>query len=133
MNIDQTFENNAAVIDLAGRLLLATIFLVAGYEQIHDVAGTQGFMVSKGIPGVLLYVVIALELLGGVAIVVGWKVRPVAFLLAGYSLLAAVLFHTNFADEQQFYSFLKNLAMAGGFLFLVANGAGSISLDAREQ
>jgi putative oxidoreductase len=131
MNIDQTFEKNAAVFDLAGRLLLATIFIIAGYEQIHDFAGTQGFMVSKGIPGVFLYVVVALELLGGLAIILGWKTRLVAFLLAGYSLLAALMFHTNFADEQQMYSFLKNLGMAGGFLFLVANGVGSISLDAR--
>jgi len=131
MNIDKIFENNAALLDVAGRVLIAAIFIIAGYEQIHDFAGTQEFMESKGIPGILLYVVIALELLGGLAIVVGWKVRTVAFLLAGYSLLAAVLFHTNFADEQQFYSFLKNLGMAGGFLFLVTNGAGRLSLDAR--
>ena len=90
-------------------------------------------MASKGVPGILLPAVIALEIIGGLAIVVGWKTRIFAFLLAGYSLLAAVLFHTDFADAQQYYSFMKNLGMAGGFLFLVANGAGSISLDAKRQ
>jgi putative oxidoreductase len=133
MNIDQTFENNAGVIDLAGRLLLAAIFILSGLQQIPDFAGTQEFMASKGVPGILLPVAIALEIVGGLAIVVGWKTRIFAFLLAAYSLLAAVLFHTNFADAQQYYSFMKNLGMAGGFLFLVANGAGSISLDAKRQ
>ena len=131
MNIDQTFENNAGMIDVAGRLLLAAIFILSGLQQIPDFAGTQEFMASKGVPGILLPAVIALEIIGGLAIVVGWKTRIFAFLLAGYSLLAAVLFHTDFADAQQYYSFMKNLGMAGGFLFLVANGAGSISLDAK--
>ena len=131
MNIDQNFENNAGMIDVAGRLLLAAIFILSGLQQIPDFAGTQEFMASKGVPGILLPAVIALEIIGGLAIVVGWKTRIFAFLLAGYSLLAAVLFHTDFADAQQYYSFMKNLGMAGGFLFLVANGAGSISLDAK--
>ena len=114
MNIDQTFKNNAPLIDLGGRLLLAAIFVLTGFEQIADFAGTQEFMQSKGVPGLLLPVVVALELVGGLAIVFGWRIRLFAFLLAGYSLLAAVLFHTNFADHQQYYSFMKNLGMAGG-------------------
>lgn len=133
MNIDKTFENNAAALDLVGRLLIAVLFVLSGYEQVFDFAGTQEFMDSKGVPGLLLPLVIALELMGGLAIIVGWQTRTIAFLLAGYSLLAAVLFHTNFADHQQFYSFMKNVAMSGGFLFLVANGAGGISLDARRS
>ena len=133
MNIDQTFKNNAALIDLAGRLLLAVLFVLTGFEQIPDFAGTQEFMASKGVPGLLLPIVIALEIIGGLAIIVGWKTRQFAFLLAGYSLLAAIFFHTDFADEQQYYSFMKNLGMAGGFLFLVANGAGSISVDAKRR
>lgn len=133
MNIDQTFKNNAALIDLAGRLLLAVLFVLTGFEQIPDFAGTQEFMASNGVPGMLLPIVIALEIIGGLAIIVGWKTRLFAFLLAGYSLLAAIFFHTDFADAQQYYSFMKNLGMAGGFLVLVANGAGSFSLDAKRQ
>jgi putative oxidoreductase len=133
MNIDKLFDNNSGLIDLAGRLLLAAIFVLTGFHQIPDFAGTQEFMVSKGVPGVLLTVVIALEIVGGIALIVGWKIRIFAFLLAGYCLLAALLFHTNFADEQQYYSFMKNLAMAGGLLLLTAKGAGSISLDSRNK
>jgi putative oxidoreductase len=133
MNIDKIFDDNAGLIDLVGRLLLAAIFVLTGFHQIPDFVGTQEFMVSKGVPGFLLIVVIALEIVGGLALIIGWKVRMFAFLLAGYSLLAALLFHTNFADEQQYYSFMKNLAMAGGLLFLTAKGAGSISLDSRSK
>jgi putative oxidoreductase len=131
MNTEKILENYAPVLDLTGRLLLASIFVLSGIEKIGDFSGTQEFMASKGVPGLLLPLVIALEVIGGLAIVLGWKVRTFAFLLAGYSLLAAVLFHTNFADHQQYYSFMKNLGMAGGFLFLSANGAGRFSVDAR--
>ena len=133
MNIDKLFDDNAGLIDLLGRLLLAAIFVLTGFHQIPDFAGTQEFMVSKGVPGFFLVVVIALEIVGGIALIIGWKTRTFAFLLAGYCLLAALLFHTDFANEQQYYSFLKNLGMAGGLLLLTAKGAGSISLDARSK
>lgn len=107
--------------------------MVSGFNQTFDFAGTQEFMASNGVPGSLLYVVVALELVGGIALIVGWKSRTFALLLATYCLLAAFLFHTNFADEQQFYSFMKNLGMAGGLLLLTAKGAGVISLDERNK
>ena len=78
-----------------------------------------------------IIVVIATELLGGLAIVLGWKTRVAAFLLAGLSLLTAIAFHRNFADQTQMIMFLKNLSIAGGFLMLVVNGVGPLSLDRR--
>jgi putative oxidoreductase len=71
------------------------------------------------------------EVLGAIAIIVGWKTRIVAFLLAGFSLLTALVFHSNFADQKQATHFLKNVAIAGGFMLLVVNGAGPLSLDRR--
>jgi putative oxidoreductase len=88
-------------------------------------------MASVGVPSVLLPVVIATEVVGATAIIVGWQTRITAFLLAGYSLLTALVFHTNFADQIEMIMFLKNVSIAGGLLLLVANGAGPLSLDRR--
>ena len=88
-------------------------------------------MASAGVPGALLPAVIALEVLGAIAIIVGWKTRITALLLAGFTLLSGVLFHSNFGDQVQMIMFLKNVAITGGFLLLVANGAGDLSLDRR--
>ena len=88
-------------------------------------------MSSFGVPGALLPLVVATELLGALAIVLGWKTRIVAFLLGGFSLLSALIFHNNFGDQMQMIMFLKNVSIAGGFLLLVANGAGPLSIDRR--
>ena len=88
-------------------------------------------MASAGVPGALLPAVIAVEVLGAIAIIVGWKTRITALLLAGFTLLSGVLFHSNFGDQVQMIMFLKNVAITGGFLLLVANGAGALSLDRR--
>jgi putative oxidoreductase len=81
-------------------------------------------------PGILP-VVIAFEVLSATALIVGWKTRLTAFLLAGFTLLSGVIFHSNFADQTQFVMFLKNIAITGGLLLLVANGPGALSLDRR--
>lgn len=117
--------------DLLGRILLSVIFIVAGLGKITGYAGTQGYMEAMGVPGALLPLVIAVELLGAVAIILGYQTRIAALLLAGFSVLSAILFHANFADQTQSIMFMKNLAMAGGFLLLVARGAGGWSLDGR--
>ncbi len=119
------------VIQLLGRIMLALIFILAGVGKITDPAGTIGYMQSVGLPGVLLWPTIALELLGGLAIVVGFKVRYVAFALAGFCVLSALLFHKNFADEMQMYMFMKNIAMAGGLLLLAVSGRTAFCWDNR--
>ena len=119
------------VAELAGRVLLSSLFLVSGLGKMAAYAATAGYMASLGVPGALLPLVIATEVLGAILIIIGWKTRVVAFLLAGFSLLTALVFHSNFADQNQATHFLKNLAIAGAFLLLVANGAGPLSLDRR--
>ena len=117
--------------ELVGRVLLGAIFLMSGLGKIGAYAGTAGYMASVGVPGALLPAVIALEVLGAIAIIIGWKTRITAVLLAGFTLLAGVLFHNNFADQIQMIMFLKNVSIAGGLLLLVGNGAGALSLDRR--
>ena len=122
----QTLQALSAPI---GRLLIALIFVFSGIGKISQYAGTQAYMDSVGVPGFLLPAVIALEILGGLAIILGWHARVAAFLLAGFSLLSAILFHSNFGDQMQMIMFLKNLALAGGFLMTVSLGAGPYSID----
>jgi putative oxidoreductase len=117
--------------ELAGRILLALLFLGAGLNKISGYAGTQAYMESVGVPGILLPLVIALEVLGAVAIMIGLHTRLVAALLALFSIASAALFHWVPGDQIQTIMFMKNLAIAGGFLVLVANGAGAWSIDAR--
>jgi putative oxidoreductase len=119
------------VSELAGRSLLSVLFLLSGVGKIGAYAGTAAYMSSVGVPAALLPAVIATEVLGALAIILGWQTRIIAFLLAGFSLLSALIFHSNFADQIQTIMFLKNVAIAGGFLLLVANGAGPLSLDRR--
>jgi len=115
--------------ELVGRAMLAAIFLISGYGKITAYAATAGYMASQGVPGALLPLVIATEVLGGLAILVGYQTRITAFLLAGFTLLSALIFHHDFANQIQMIMFLKNIAIAGGFLLLVVNGAGAWSLD----
>ena len=114
-----------------GRILLALIFVTSGFGKISGYAGTQQYMEAMGVPGALLPLVIALEILGGLAVMLGWHTRIAAFLLAGFSLLSALLFHFDFSDQMQMIMFMKNLSIAGGFLLIVAFGAGAYSLDKR--
>ena len=119
-----------ATLSLLGRLGLSWIFISSGFGKIAGYAATQGYMESAGVPGGLLPLVIALELGGGLAIAFGAFTKRIAFALAGFTLAAAVLFHSNLADQMQSIMFWKNVAIAGGFLLLAANGAGAFSLDA---
>ena len=114
-----------------GRVLIATIFVVSGLNKISSFEDTAGYMDKMGVPSVLLPLVIALEVIGGLAIILGWKTRLMAFLLAGFTILSAIIFHGNFADQTNMIMFMKNIAIAGGFLFLVAHGPGSYALDNR--
>jgi putative oxidoreductase len=119
------------VSELVGRSLLSVLFLISGLGKISAYARTAAYMSSLGVPGVLLPVVIATEVLGALATILGWQTRVTALLLAGFSLLIALVFHTNFTDQIEMIMFLKNVSIAGGFLLLLANGAGPLSLDRR--
>ena len=121
------------VAELAGRVLLAGLFLLSGVGKIGAFAATAAYMNAVGVPSALLPLVIATEVVGAGAIMLGWQTRVTAFLLAGFTLLSAVLFHNNFGDQTQLIMFLKNVSISGGFLLLVANGAGRLSLDRRSK
>lgn len=114
---------------VAGRLLISIIFLMAGISKITGYAGTQAYMESAGVPGLLLPLVIGLEILGAVALMIGYRTRLAALLLAGFTVVSALLFHNMFADSSQTIMFMKNLAIAGGLLLLVANGPGLVSVS----
>ena len=119
------------IVQLIGRIMLALIFILAGIGKIADPAGTIGYMQSAGLPSLLLWPTIALELLGGIALVIGYKTRLVAFALAAFCILTAALFHNNFADQMQMILFLKNIAIAGGLLLLAVGGNTAYSMDNR--
>jgi len=139
MNATATFAANSQrtavtprdAAELAGRILLSSLFILSGISKIGGYAATAGYMAALGVPAALLPVVIALELGGGLAIALGWKTRTVAFLLGGFTALAALVFHNNLADQIQMIMFLKNASISGAFLMLVANGPGALSLDRR--
>jgi putative oxidoreductase len=114
---------------VAGRLLISIIFLMAGISKITGYAGTQAYMESAGVPGMLLPLVIGLEILGAVALMIGYRTRLAALLLAGFTVVSALLFHNMFVDSSQTIMFMKNLAIAGGLLLLVANGPGLVSVE----
>jgi putative oxidoreductase len=113
---------------LAGRLLLATIFVHEGIAKIGNYAGSTAYARSFGVPDGLLPIAITVELGCGLLIALGVYARPAAFLLAGFCLVTAVLFHTKFAEVNQLLHFEKNLAMAGGLLILAVAGPGRYSL-----
>lgn len=119
-------------INLLGRLLMGGIFLLSGLHKIGGYAATQGYMAHMGVPGALLPLVIATEALGGLAVIVGYQTRLAAFALAGFCLLTAIFFHYQPDNQMQMINFMKNLVMTGGFLILMKNGAGSLSMDAKK-
>lgn len=117
---------------VVARVLLAHIFVMAGMNKIVGYAGTQGYMESMGVPGMLLPLVILVEVGAGLAIIIGWQTRLAAFALAGFTVLSALIFHNNLGEQMQMIMFMKNLAIAGGLLLLAEHGAGAFSLDNRK-
>ncbi|GAB3452517.1 DoxX family protein [Massilia terrae] len=117
------------VLELGARILMAQIFLVSGFGKISGYAGVQQYMEAAHVPGILAPLVIAVELGGGIALLLGFWTRWVALALCGFTLAAAFLFHLHPGDQGQMINFMKNLAMAGGLLMFVKYGAGTPSID----
>lgn len=117
--------------ELGGRILLASLFLLSGLTKMSAYGATAAYMTAMGVSPALLPLVIATEVLGSLAVIVGWNTRIAAFLLAGFTLIAGVIFHNNFGDQIQTIMFLKDVSIAGAFLLLVASGAGPLSVDHR--
>ncbi|OWK19690.1 DoxX family protein [Mesorhizobium amorphae] len=125
--------SSASTSFLLGRVLLAAIFLLSGFGKLTAIAGTAGYFGSLGLPlpTVTAIVVGLIELLGGLAILVGFQTRIVAWVLAIFTVATGLVAHMNWADQMQMISFLKNLAIAGGFIVLASSGAGAYSIDAK--
>lgn len=121
------------VLTIAARLLMSLIFIMAGWGKLTGYSGTVGYFASIGLPfpALVTPLVILIELGGGLALLLGLKTRVVAAILAAFSVGSALIAHTNFTDPNQMNNFLKNLAMAGGYLLFVKYGAGSPALDDR--
>jgi len=117
------------ILDLLARILISTIFLLSGANKISNYEGAIVWMESMGMPGIFLIPAIILEIAGPILIIIGYKVKISAALLSMFCVATAVIFHNNFSDQMQLMSFLKNIGLAGGFLFLFINGAKNFSLD----
>ena len=118
-----------------GRVLLAHIFIISGLSKVTNPAGTIGYIQSVGapLPEFAYAIAVFVEVVLGIALLVGFKARLAAAGIALFTVAAAFLFHTNFADQMQQIMFLKNLTIAGGLLMVVAFGAGAYSLDNRRR
>jgi len=119
-------------IPIVARILLSVIFIMAGLSKIGGGGeGTIAYMESMGVPGILFWPAAIFEVIAGLAVLIGFKTKIFAFLLAGFCAVSALLFHMVPGDQIQMALFMKNFAMAGGFLLLMHHGAGAISMDAR--
>ena len=131
--------NAASLAALIGRVLIAYVFVSAGLAKLGDIPGSMAYTASGGLPGVFAIPALALEILGGLAILVGWRTRAAAWALAAFAVVAGVLFHyipAQSLDGMNAYvqnlMFQKNLVIAGGLLVLGAFGPGTLSIEARQ-
>ena len=125
--------SNSSLTILLGRALLAVIFLLSGFGKLTAISGTAAYFGAIGlpVPTVTAVVVGLVELLGGLAILLGFQTRIAAWVLAIFTIATALVAHTGWADQNQMINFLKNVAITGGFLLLASSGAGAYSIDAK--
>ncbi|MDA9078159.1 DoxX family protein [Pelagibacteraceae bacterium] len=123
----------ANLIDFIARLLISAFFLISAYNKIFSIDGTMSWMEGFGIPGLLLYPTIALEIILPLFIIIGYQARIAAGLLAIFCIATAFIFHYDFVDQMQTIAFLKNLGLAGGFLFILANGTKEWAVDREKK
>lgn len=117
---------------VVARLLMAQLFIISGWQKLTGFSGTEAYFAQMGIPlaGVVTPLVILIELGGGLALLFGYKTRWVAAIVAAFTIGAALIAHTNFADQGQAINFMKNLSITGGLLWFARYGAGPASVDA---
>ena len=117
------------ILDLVGRIFISAVFLLSGFNKIGNYEGSVAWMESFNLPGFLLIPAIILEIVAPILIIIGYKTKIAAAFLSIFCIATAIIFHNNFGDQMQFVAFMKNIALAGGFLFLVVNGSKDFSLD----
>jgi putative oxidoreductase len=123
------------ILAFIGRCLMAVMFLMSGFGKVAAPAATIAYITSVGLPmpSAAYAASLVVELGGGLLLVLGWQTRILGVLLAIFAIATAFIFHRNFADQNQLFHFLKNIAIMGGMFQLIAFGAGNISLDARRR
>ena len=117
------------VIHVLGRIFLSTLFLIEGTNKIFNYEGTIQYMENFGIPGYLAIPAIILEILFPLLLIIGYQTKIAALVMAIFTIVVAIIFHTNFDDHMQFITFFKDIAIAGGFMIILVNGSGRFSLD----
>tara|TARA_B100000965_G_scaffold366715_1_gene352099 strand:+ start:91 stop:474 length:384 start_codon:yes stop_codon:yes gene_type:complete len=117
------------ILEFFGRIFLSALFLIEGFHKISIQEDVIMYMESYGVPGMLFAPALIVEILFPLLLIVGYKIKWVASVMALFTLSVAIIFHTDFSGDMQMMLFLKDLAIAGGFLILIANKSGKISLD----
>ena len=117
------------IIEIFGRIFLSAIFLIEGVNKIFNYEGTTGYMESFGVPSLLYVPAIIVEILFPLLIVIGYQTKVSALIMAIFSVSLAIIFHTDFSNQMQVMSFLKNFAIAGGFIIIFVNGPSRWSID----
>ena len=123
----------ANAFDLLGRILISALFIISAYNKLFSLDGTMSWMEGYGVPGLLLYPTIALEVILPLSVIIGYHTRVSAGILAFFCLITAFVFHNDFSDQMQLIAFLKNLGLSGGFLFIVINGTKEWSVDREKK
>ena len=117
------------IVELIGRILLSALFLIEGIGKISMQEDVMMYMENYGIPGILFIPAVILEILFPLLLIVGYKTKLSAFVMALFTFTVAIIFHTDFSKGMEMIFFLKDLAIAGGFLMIFVYGANKISLD----
>ena len=117
------------IIDVLGRIFLSTLFLIEGTNKIFNYEETIQYMENFGVPGYLAIPAIILEILFPLLLIIGYQTKIAALVMMIFTIVVAIIFHTNFDDQMQFITFFKDIAIAGGFIIIFVNGAGKFSVD----
>jgi putative oxidoreductase len=123
-------KTSDAWLEPPARLLMALLFLISATTKVTETSGIQAYMNAYGVPGILVWPAAAWEYIAGALLLLGFYLRPISVLLAGWCVLTAVIFHTKFSDPDQLMNFFKNMTMAGGLLIFARNGSWGASIDA---
>jgi len=123
----------SSLLDLIGRVFISVLFLLSAYSKILNYSETVNWMEGFGVPGFLLIPTIALEIILPILIIVGYHTRLAATLLALFSIVTAFIFHSNFSDQMQMISFLKNIGLAGGFILVAINGPKNWAIESKKK
>ena len=121
------------LLDLIGRILISSLFLFSAFSKLLNIDGTMGWMEGYGVPGFLIYPALLIEIILPILVIIGYNAKVSSGILASFCLVTAFVFHFDFSDQMQLISFLKNIGLAGGFLFILVNGTKDWSVEKKKK